>query len=139
MPLNKERVMLLIEALESGRFKQGRFRLRATMGDSKLFCCLGVACELAVEHGIISPAVYHEEGRYTYDGRTSVLPDKVANWYGFDGRAPSIPFDSEREDDLRRRHSGRVQMISLNDDYGKSFKEIAQALRYALSVEEPPE
>ena len=39
-----------VRALRSGKYKQGREWLRA--GDT--FCCLGVACELAIKAKVIS-------------------------------------------------------------------------------------
>ena len=47
-----------ITALRSGNYPQGRGYLRRIDDDGKEgYCCLGVLCELAVNAGVILPAV----------------------------------------------------------------------------------
>ncbi len=49
-----ENMRLWVAALRSGEFAQGRKRL-AQSGDGGAtwrYCCLGVACELAIRHGV---------------------------------------------------------------------------------------
>src|SRR4051812_10826866 len=43
-----------VAALRSGEYAQGRSALRTAVDK---YCCLGVLCELAVEAGVIPPAV----------------------------------------------------------------------------------
>ena len=66
-----------VAALESGEYDQTAGRLRN--GDS--FCCLGVACELAVKDGVIPPPVVDGE-YFAYGERREigVLPDEVRWW-----------------------------------------------------------
>jgi len=40
-----------IEDLTSGKFEQGRIRLRYTDGTKERYCCLGVLCECAIRNG----------------------------------------------------------------------------------------
>ncbi len=124
MALNQERVMLLIEALESGDFNQIKGALRIDVRDKPCFCCLGVACELAVQHGVIPPAVY--DGRWKYLGEYEHLPRLVRDWYGFSDDDPHLPTADYRH---------YLSMVTLNDGRHESFKEIAQFLRRALLEE----
>src|SRR4051812_8813302 len=51
-----------VDALRSGKFKQGRSSLTQKHPDGTLtHCCLGVLCELAVEAGILQPAFEYDE------------------------------------------------------------------------------
>jgi hypothetical protein len=45
---NKENMLKLVTALESGEYKQGHYRLRTEDG----WCCLGVASDLAAKEGV---------------------------------------------------------------------------------------
>jgi hypothetical protein len=103
-----------VKALLSGKYKQARGALHRKSnkgGDS--FCCLGVACELAVEANIIKSAkpygfLYH------YEGSGGVLPRKVQRWLGLvysDGM-----FDK-----------GMRSLSEINDS-GWSFKQIARLI-----------
>lgn len=79
-----------VETLRSGRFEQGKKWLCV---DGK-YCCLGVACELAIESGILltktneyhmggSHVVYHAVNTVFSDsGNTTVLPRAVQDWLG---------------------------------------------------------
>ena len=44
-----EFIELWLQALESGRYKQGKDVLKTITGK---YCCLGVACEIANEYGV---------------------------------------------------------------------------------------
>lgn len=75
-----------VEALESGNYKQGTGRLcRIDLDKNKRFYCLGVACDLAIENGLIVSAT---DGRdcVVYDGESDYLPAKVAKWLGLNSR-----------------------------------------------------
>jgi hypothetical protein len=58
-----------VKALRSGKFKQTTGQLRVKRVG---FCCLGVACQIAVEKGVI--------GKYVFDSLG--LPNKVREWLG---------------------------------------------------------
>lgn len=72
MALNKN-AKAWVRALRSRKYKQ---TTGALTNDGK-FCCLGVACELAVKAGVIPPA---EDEMYA--GRAGKLPQKVVKWLG---------------------------------------------------------
>lgn len=88
---NKERIQLLVDALRSGRYRQGRGTL--AFYDKKQrkvqYCCLGVACEVARANGLNVPREkFGESYRYGDNDRElpqiSVMPNSVAEWYGLD-------------------------------------------------------
>lgn len=121
MPVNKERVMKLVERLRDPESMQARGHLRSR-SNHKRMCCLGHACE-----------VYRQE---TGDGGWSQtgyllgygtafgwLPDKVREWYGFKSNDPEILVD------------GKLEWASAhNDTYKKSLAEIADGFE-ALCAE----
>lgn len=107
-----------VEALESGRFKQGRERLRR--GD--LMCCLGVACELAIEDGVPLRVETACDGSVSYDGLAGVLPERVRTRLGLRyGGA----------------HYGNTQQLSADNDAGATFAEIAATIRSRSDLFEP--
>jgi len=94
-----ERRRLLAEALRSGEYKQGAGFLSR---DGK-YCCLGVACEVAIKSGLsvevvidtgISPKVW-------YDNEAHYLPKSVQKFFGFTspygeyGPGRSLPGDND--------------------------------------------
>ena len=77
-----------VDALRSGEYTQTKTHLQ----DSKGYCCLGVACDLAVKAGIISPGisvpgddkvVYADKGNKGVP-EVYVLTNKVRDWLGLD-------------------------------------------------------
>lgn len=94
---------LWVDALRSGKYKQGTHRLR----DGNKFCCLGVLCE-------ISGKGYNPE-----DGG---LPANVMRWAGLDTNTPSVPLDGRNR-----------QLYYINDNLkGYGFKRIANLIEKYL-------
>lgn len=58
-----DNVKAWVAALRSGTYTQGQFKLRRL---DNTYCCLGVACDLAVQAGV-SLDVQILAGGYTYD------------------------------------------------------------------------
>jgi hypothetical protein len=90
MSVNQERVQLLVDALRSGEYKQVLGKLEGKRSDGKVGnCCLGVACRVAIEHGL---HVTQEEsgGQTLFDGNGGALPTSVSEWYGFEGSNPKL-------------------------------------------------
>lgn len=115
-----------IEALRSGRFKQGRNRLRDGLHvEAENFCCLGVACELAAEAGI-TRRMERGYGNGYGPGRNATLPYSVADWLGLtdDAGVLTEPVEFAGDDGPRRATS----LTQLNDDAGKTFAEIADLI-----------
>jgi hypothetical protein len=133
--VNRERVKLLVDALRSGNFTQGKRRLRNSDGR---MCCLGVACEVALGHdaNIVrwetdvrdDPRIYYGpvDGD-TSTGSYTVLPNRVAEWYGFETADPR----------LKTLSGGSRNATEANDDLGWDFAEIADAFeRTYLALDE---
>jgi hypothetical protein len=65
-----------IDALRSGKYKQGRHCLR---NDNNEYCCLGVLCD------IIDPTRWHlapSKEHYKWDSEGAVLPKEISRRYG---------------------------------------------------------
>jgi hypothetical protein len=109
---DKERVRLLVDALRSGDYRQGRGFLKQTVDGAVLHCCLGVACEIAMANGVVLTIDAVEGGNGTpltrFDGEVAVLPGAVSDWYGFQAM-PRVQLNA----------SGRtVEATVLNDGLG---------------------
>lgn len=88
-----------VAALRSGKYKQTQGQLRS---DDK-YCCLGVACDLAMETGVIS----------SFIGTNLGLPKPVQDWIGL-------------KDDFGN-YRGFSSLASENDA-GRTFLEIADII-----------
>lgn len=78
-----------IDALRSGTYQQGRDRMASVDADGVTrYCCLGVACDLAVKAGEPIEVTHDSDGAIAFDGAsaTDVLPTRVARrlnmWLG---------------------------------------------------------
>jgi hypothetical protein len=126
MTVNKERVELWAQALESEKYVQcyGALKLEPWQKLSHTeqsepdpltvnqvrHCVLGVAMEVARLNGL----------RFVQTS-SSVLPEKVSEWYGFDGADP---------DPVIKREDGTFTAISAANDVQKlPFWNIAQLIR----------
>jgi hypothetical protein len=90
-----EHLRLWADALTSGRYQQGRSTLAHRDEDTgeTRYCCLGVACEIAREHGVpITVTARPPKGIRSfrpdhlvilYDDNAISMPEPVARWYGF--------------------------------------------------------
>ena len=84
-----------LEALRSGRYKQGKGSLRTT---DDQYCCLGVLCDLAVQDGIVEWEPHRDEGAdvYEIDGLLGSLSYEVRVWAGISddaGRCEPVYLD----------------------------------------------
>lgn len=95
-----ERVEAWIAALRSGKYVQVTGGLRGEGDGGTGYCCLGVACKIA------HPRYFSSEA-YAQD--SSYMPPDYAAEYGIDQR--------DQED-----------LSALNDDYGRTFAEIADVI-----------
>ena len=85
-----------LEALRSGRYKQGRHVLKTKSGS---FCCLGVLCHLAQKEGVVGrfrPSSIGEgygipvtDGDHNYV-EDAGLPPAVAEWAGLDPESLTV-------------------------------------------------
>ncbi len=112
--VNVVNTMKLVRALESGKYKQARKKLRR--GDR--FCCLGVACDIS------------KLGKWTdtetYFDKSDILPSKVQRWLGIDSTM-AVEFSADEYENL----------ADMNDK-GCSFKRIAAVIRKKLGKPRKP-
>ena len=109
-----------IEALESGRYKQGEDVLRrVTEEDGECFCALGVLCDISGRGEWMEPD-YRGESPYAIlvgvlvqDATWKYLPGDVARWAGVDDLLVQV----------------RGETVAGRNDGGATFAEIAALLR----------
>lgn len=101
--------------LDSGKYKQGRNALNR----DGFFCCLGVLCELAVEKGVIPPAVQKSDGGMYYLESDAVLPKEVAAWAGIQYESGMF-LGGEYEESY---------LTAMNDMQGYTFPLLARIIR----------
>lgn len=121
---NKARLRLWVEQLRSGTYRQGSNVLAGKwpLDDEFRYCCLGVACEVAVRHGA-EVVVERDKGLKTYDGQQLLLPASVVEWFGLEHNNPY----------LRPDYSSAS---NLNDNFMLSFNEIADAIEQTFDLRE---
>lgn len=129
---NKENVQKWIDALLSNRFKQGSGKLRTESKGIVRHCCLGVACEVAMENGVVLeigelPEVYMGEDMtyYTFDGQSGFLPGKVQDWLGINAQNPIVGYVSSLSDGC----DVAIGASFANDSYNWLFVHIANGLK----------
>lgn len=101
-----------VEALRSGKFQQAKNRLATKDG----FCCLGVACEVAIENGVEIKKIVVDTGGILYDYNEMLLPDSVKEWLNL----TTCGSDYEV--------IGNAQQLSADNDSGKTFTKIADII-----------
>lgn len=107
-----------VAALRSGKYRQSRRVLTALneRGDVVGHCCLGVACVLAVEAGVIeSPRL--GDGYLLYDNKHFSLPLAVQDWLGL-----------KQNEGGYQHPPGEVSCLSALNDRGDSFESIADVI-----------
>lgn len=115
--LHRRRLRRWITALRSGRYKQGQGQLRKTESKKELWCCLGVACDIAKKDLKTDWRMFSY--RWQFLGNSGTLPSKVIKYYGLDASDPSLNKDRT------------ITCTVANDGSGGdrwSFKKIALAL-----------
>lgn len=143
MKVNKERLSLWIEALESDEFQQGTGALKTLprLDGSAKYCCLGVATEVAIANGLqlnnIDQEKIHEynrssgqelnptDGKNLFEIERAFLPSSVIEWYGLTGGDPEVG----------RTPTGiSVSATDANDRQCWTFTQIAAALRSTYGI-----
>ncbi len=139
-PCNADNMARLVYALESGSYSQGT----GALNRGGKYCCLGVACDVAMKHGVEMEAqVENESGcfcgvdhgndsdgtRTLYDGEGGYLPDKVADWLGLEGEEGDAPFMVGTNNRTNPVLAG-ARATEWNDDLKASFPVIAQLFRH---------
>jgi hypothetical protein len=147
--INKERVQLLVQALRSGDYTQTTGALcRVADNGTKSYCCLGVACEIAIANGLPLTLSDNRDSRsptIQFDGCGGYLPDSVRYWYGFDANNPLISVAAAEVNlgpcgcDSCRAKQAQVGAAAANDNYAATFEQIAAGFEAAyLTDQEVP-
>jgi hypothetical protein len=109
----KARIRKWVKALRSGEYRQCTNQLRY----GQRYCCLGVACMVAIENGVELTRKGNRflsegsKGKTLSDGK--ILPEIVRKWLGLEGHDPQVS-------------SGR-RLTGMNDN-GDSFETIADSI-----------
>jgi hypothetical protein len=112
-----------VETLRSGTYRQTSFALhRIDPIDGDSFCCLGVACQLALQAGVnlcpqkvYAPSLGWDVVQYA--GKTRVLPAEVQEWVGLTS-----------EDGECGEQEGYWSSLAELNDSGVGFQQIADAI-----------
>lgn len=106
--INKGRIGLLVAALRSGLYEQGRQRLHLishdeeTGTDKHTWCCLGVAADVARRFGLefsteLRNLTWEDGLQCELMGDTSVfMPPSVQQWYGIEHDNPRLKLEDGR-------------------------------------------
>ena len=127
-----------LEALRSGKYKQGRNVLcSVNENGDRTYCCLGVLSEIAVQEGFAQSVVEDNAIRYDCElkngsdlGEKFTLTRRLADWAGLERINPPININGEVNED------GDVLCYTMSlaelNDAGRSFNEIAQLIEDQL-------
>lgn len=118
---------LWFKKLEETELKQGKGALCTRNNE---YCCLGIACEVAIENGLLIEKWMDEKysdnvhlyGKRNEDISSAYLPSIVSDWLGMktiEGAPVNEPMSLSKVDDS----------CAIMNDEGLSFKEIAQRLQ----------
>ncbi len=153
MGMNPERKAQWVAALRSGEFPQGAQELKTAEGE---FCCLGVACELALREGVLDfeylpdPNSVDDESKRFYGNLDeadidstplmswSDLPLSAQNWLGLPYADPAVlvtdthPKFSDLVGWTREGDANVPLKVSILNDSGFTFDEIADLIEEQL-------
>lgn len=107
-----------IEALRSGDYLQGEFKLAQIVRGKVRHCCLGVACEILHDRGLLSKKLVDDYDEFVFgdDEHRATLPlsaVQLLNMIRYSGHCVSENYND--------------RLAHLNDE-GVSFKKIADML-----------
>lgn len=115
--MKKNIAMKWVKALRSGKYKQGRDRLRT---ENNKFCCLGVLCNL---HAQAHPGFAARQRKVaSYDGSHATVGPNVRGWAGL--ATSDGDFNRNEVEGLPRNWS-TDSLIELNDVKLWNFERIA--------------
>lgn len=146
-----ENFQIWLDTLKTGQYQQATGALDVVDdGGNHSFCCLGVACDLAVKDGVeMEIHTSDDNDVVSYDREQGVLPGKVKDWLGLDQTNPRIVVqnpnfvsgddrcahvysaDGERSQLANPRYLINEYVTELNDEYGLTFEQIAQLVEFA--------
>lgn len=135
MITQKQLLTQWVQRLESGLDRQTIGVLRRIVGNGESFCCLGVLCEVAVEHGLLERnSEEYIPTKLLLDlvvdqvddpddaalGNDTELPLALAEWLGVPAN-PGLDGNSA---------------VQRNDNFGEDFETIAAAARREFGIED---
>lgn len=134
--MNQEIKKRWVEALRSGDYEQGEFRLcYLDKNQEKKYCCLGVLCDLATKE-LKNLSVTEEDDIASYNtrvyqyggkqGEVSLLPFEVMEWAGLDTSDPQVKIKTEKGEEYFE------DLTRINDDYGYNFNQLADLIEAQL-------
>lgn len=132
--VNKELVKKWVEALRSGKYKQGRKALRNKNDE---FCCLGVLCDiskkdLGIDWEPEENGEFEAFEAYVMEKNGGVLPDRVWEYIGREATDYKVQIsitNPKLPDFIAKNYpSGDLYLATLNDTYGLSFEQIADII-----------
>jgi hypothetical protein len=130
MDLNKDAIRKWVEALRSGKYQQTTGRL----ADRNGFCCLGVACEVAIENGLRLRKKESGDsvGTVEYNDCAGELPDEVADWLGlYTEGDDEEAFHHLTDPPLHTADHPKHSAVSWNDEENATFSQIADLIESA--------
>lgn len=133
MDINKDAFRKWIAALRSGKFAQtkGKLTMVEYHEPSTIIgcCCLGVACEVALENGI-ELEVTHDLDSRRYDGMGANLPHKVIDWLGVVEVDDVVLLEEYKFPEHQDGGLHKLYASTANDhlDISWTFEQIADAL-----------
>ncbi len=106
-----------VSALRSGEYKQGSEHLC----ESGHHCCLGVLCELYIEHtgDLLFSILKQDSEVVSYGGCSEVLPAEVMQWSGMETCTGTL-----YNDDMTEATNSLAEM----NDSGHPFDELADII-----------
>lgn len=127
--MNPEVKQKWIDALRSGKYDQGKEKLRSVQG----YCCLGVLCDLYSQEQDVewefrgNEETYLQPQDYWYfEGESEFLPESVRDWSGLPVGNPSVRVDVTEEDD-ENDWFYTDEIANLNDS-GYTFNELSKLI-----------
>ena len=127
--VNKENMRLVVAALRSGKYPQGQGRLKQIRNDSTevKYCCMGVMCEVAIEHGVELKVTTDPlaEGfvSVNFDGSAAFLREKVLDWLGVRANG-----ELDRDLIIGKDDTETISAAFANDELKWDFERIAESM-----------
>ncbi len=129
---SRENLLLWVQALESGEYRQGVGRLAGLEDGQWHYCCLGVLCEVAIGQGVPLELDSLSGNVKSYNGRGSLPPSEVFEWLG-------VTLEGVNDIEVEAADQFYTYLAEANDHLKWDFLKIAGALRakFDLGDREP--
>lgn len=128
-----------IAALRSGKYKQGRIRLRQrnVVSGLETHCCLGVLCDITAPELWQAPYKSDDVLIYPVGGMMGTLPNAVEDALAFNDRI-DLPIGLQVGTIVTNRFNHIRAYADLNDADGLTFEQIADLVeKYVAGIERP--